>query len=91
MRLSADEKLGLMKVFRVYRPNPPEHYRERGVANPPEEPQFEGVMFSDGTVAIRWLTEHRSVSFWSSLEELLAVHGHPEYDTVFESGEVRWP
>ena len=35
-----------MRRFKVYRPNPPESYRESGAANPPEEVQFEGVVFS---------------------------------------------
>jgi hypothetical protein len=48
-------------------------------ANAPEEPQFEGVVFSDGRVAVRWLTAKRSVSVWDSLDDMLAIHGHPEY------------
>lgn len=71
-----------MRRFKVYRPNPPEHYREGGFANAPDEVQFEGVEFSDGTVAVRWMTERRSTSLWGSLEDLMAVHGHPEYGTV---------
>ena len=47
--------------------------------NPPEEVQFEGVVFSDGKVAVRWLTARRSVAVWDSLEDMLAIHGHPEY------------
>ena len=71
-----------MRRFKVYRPNPPEHYREGGFANAPDEVQFEGVEFSDGTVAVRWMTERRSTSLWASLEDLMAVHGHPEYGTL---------
>jgi hypothetical protein len=47
--------------------------------------QFEGVVFSDGTVCLRWMTEHRSHSVWSSMDEMLAVHGHLEYGT-----EIVW-
>lgn len=37
----------------------------------------EGVAFSDGTVALRWLTgEHRSTGLHSSIRAVLAVHGH---------------
>ena len=50
-------------------------------ANPADEPQFEGVVFWDGTVVIRWHTEKRSTSVWSSLEDMLSIHGHPEYDS----------
>jgi hypothetical protein len=61
-----------MRRFQVYRPKPPE-----GV-------QYEGIVFTDGTVAIRWRTEHKSHSLWESFDELMAVHGHPEYGTRVE-------
>ena len=72
---------GPMRRFRVYRPHPPAEYLESGAANPPEEVQFEGVEFSDGTVCVHWLTARRSHSIWASMDDLLAVHGHPEYGT----------
>lgn len=36
----------------------------------------QGVVFDDGTVAMRWLTDHRSTSFYESIEDLQAIHGH---------------
>jgi hypothetical protein len=71
----------MMRRFTCYRPAPPEGYLEQGAANPPDEPQFEGVVYSDGTCAVRWLTAYRSHSIWASLQDLLAIHGHPEYGT----------
>ncbi len=53
--------------------------------NPDSEAQFEGVIWSDGTVTLRWLTACKSHSVWSSLRECLDVHGHPEYGT-----EIQW-
>jgi len=47
--------------------------------NAESEPQFEGVVFSDGTVALRWLTAKRSTAVWDSMKDMLAIHGHPEY------------
>jgi hypothetical protein len=73
----------MIRRFEVLRPSPPAEYYEQGVTNPPDEAQFEGVVFSDGTVAVRWLTTYRSTSFWSSLADLECVHGHPEYGTVW--------
>lgn len=73
-----------MKTFTVYRKNPPPEYAAQGAANPPDEPQFEGVVFSDGTVCVRWLTEFRSHSLWSDLASLEAIHGHPEYETAWK-------
>lgn len=75
-----------MRRFRAYRKSPPEGYVENDYANAPDEPQFEGVVFSDGSVCVRWLTEFRSHSIWNSLGDLEKVHGHPEYESVWE-----WP
>jgi hypothetical protein len=73
-----------MRRFRCYRPDPPEEYYAAGTANPSDQVQFEGVVFSDGTVCLRWLTDYRSHSIWSSYEEMEKVHGHPEYGTIIE-------
>ena len=74
-----------MRRFVMYRPHPPESYLETGIANPPDEMQLEGVVFSDGTVVVRWQNGFRSHSVWSSWEYFEHVHGHPEYGTF-----VRW-
>lgn len=74
----------MMRRFKVYRPNPPEHYVSEGYANAADEVQIEGVEFSDGKVAIRWCTPTRSCVWWDSLEDFMKVHGHPEYGTKFE-------
>lgn len=47
--------------------------------NAPDEPQFEGVIFTDGSVAIRWRTAIHSTSVWASMDDMLKIHGHPEY------------
>jgi hypothetical protein len=60
--------------------------RDVNVLNPPDAPQYQGVVFADGTVAMRWLTARRSHSVWSSFAEMFDVHGHPEYGT-----EIHWP
>jgi hypothetical protein len=75
----------VIRRFEVFRSNPPADYAASGAANPPDEVQFEGVVFTDGTVCVRWLTEHRSHSVWASPTALEAIHGHPEYGT-----EWRW-
>lgn len=36
----------------------------------------EGVLFSDGTCALRWLTKHRSTALYEDLKTLVAIHGH---------------
>lgn len=53
--------------------------------NADDEPQFEGVVWSDGTCTLRWLTPLGSHSVWGSVEDALAIHGHPEYGT-----EIVW-
>lgn len=53
--------------------------------NNPSEPQYEGVIWSDGTVTIRWLTQLKSHSVWNNISDMLGIHGHPEYGT-----EIFW-
>ena len=36
----------------------------------------EGVVFSDGTCAMRWISEHRSTAVYATLDDLRAIHGH---------------
>jgi hypothetical protein len=37
----------------------------------------EGVQFTDGKVALRWITgEHRSTVLWDSVESVEKIHGH---------------
>jgi len=36
----------------------------------------EGVQYTDGSVALRWLGDHPATAVWPSLAEVLAVHGH---------------
>jgi hypothetical protein len=53
--------------------------------NADHEPQFEGVIWTDGSVTLRWLTACRSTSVWESVNDMLNIHGHPEYGT-----EIIW-
>ena len=68
-----------MKTFTMYRRSMADAPHDANQKNAADEPQFEGVVFSDGRVAVRWLTAKRSVSVWDSLDDMLAIHGHPEY------------
>lgn len=75
-----------MRMFRGYRPQPREEYVDKGLTNKSlETPDYEGVLFADGTVVVRWLTQYRSHSVWASWDDFYQVHGHPEYGT-----EIRW-
>lgn len=67
-----------MRTFTMYRRGDLSATHDEQQCNAPDEPQFEGVEFSDGRVALRWLTGARSVSVWDDLATMLAVHGHPE-------------
>lgn len=73
-----------MRRFNVYRPNPPDNYVKDGYANPTDQIQCQGVVFDDGTVAVRWLTATGSTSIWDSFEDFRKIHGHPEYGTVIK-------
>jgi len=75
------------RTFAGYRPQPPEEYRDKGITNGGSKPDYEGVIFSDGTVVLRWLTEYRSHSVWKCWEDFFQVHGHPEYGTKIVFGD----
>jgi len=73
-----------MQRFTVYRRDLSKrethnHYQ----ANPDDQPQFEGAIWTDGTVTLRWLTACKSTSVWNTFEDMANIHGHPEYGTVF--------
>lgn len=36
----------------------------------------EGVVFTDGTTVLRWLTEYTSTAIYDSAKELISIHGH---------------
>jgi hypothetical protein len=42
----------------------------------------EGVEFTDGTVAMRWLSEYRSTALWSDITAAMKVHGHNGFTHV---------
>ena len=71
-----------MRRFQMYRPNIPIDTHDENQRNAPDAVQFEGVQFSDGSVAVRWLTAKSSTSVWASMDDMLAIHGHPEYGSV---------
>lgn len=74
-----------MKTFTVYRLNARDVVNEieRDNYREGDLPQFEGVVFHDGRVAIRWFTGTKSTSFWDNIEDLKKVHiyAHPDYGT----------
>lgn len=74
-----------MKRFTVYRRNLVGTKHTEMQKNAPDMPQFEGVVFTDGTVAVRWRTPIACTSLWDNFGHLMHVHGHPEYDT-----EIVW-
>lgn len=67
-----------MRRFTVYRRGDLSATHNEQQVNPPDVPQFEGVVFSDGSVALRWCTPLKSTSVWASLDDALGVHGHFE-------------
>ncbi len=68
-----------MRLFVMYRRNVPTDTHDENQRNAPDEIQFEGVQFTDGSVAVRWRTAIHSTSIWASMDDLLKIHGHPEY------------
>jgi quinolinate synthase len=58
--------------------------------NDDDEPQFEGVIFHDGKCVIHWCTAVKSISAFDTFEDMITIHGHPEYGTeiIFHDGPV---
>ncbi len=78
-----------MRRFTVYRraATPGEGSFDAANYNAADEPQVEGVVFTDGRVACRWLTPTASTVAWDSFEDFHRVHigAHPDYGT-----EIVW-
>ena len=49
----------------------------------------EGVQFADGTVAMRWLTEHRSTALYDSLVTLARIHCHGGKSILERTGDAQ--
>lgn len=48
----------------------------------------EGVIFSDGKVALEWLSAHASTALYDSIEDVEHIHGHEgRTKIVFEDPE----
>jgi hypothetical protein len=77
----------MTKTFIAYRPHITPNTHNDDQANPPNEPQFEGVVFKDGKCVIHWLTSKASISVFDSFEDMMAIHGHPEYGTLLVWGD----
>lgn len=73
-----------MRTFEGWRPQPPQEYAAKGITNAGAAPDYQGVIFSDGTVCIRWCTEYKSHSTWQCWADFHRVHGHPEYGTLIK-------
>ena len=79
-----------MRTFTLYRRNREAvamAHESEAYSVPGDEPTCEGVVFTDGTVAVRWRTAFRSTVVWNSLDDFIAVHvsSHPQYGT-----EIVW-
>lgn len=77
-----------MLRFIVYRRGDLSETHSNGLQGPRDLPQYEGVVFTDGSVVIRWCTQFKSTSFWNSFDELMQVHGHLN-DSRYKT-EVVW-
>lgn len=58
-----------MNTFKLVR-----HEDETGISGVGEV--AEGVVFEDGTVAMRWLTDTSSTALYSSIGDVVKIHGH---------------
>ncbi len=69
MALKMHTAILAMKLFHFYRNND-----ETGVSG--TGPVVEGVQFTNGWCALRWISNKSSLCFYQSLEEVKAIHSH---------------
>lgn len=58
-----------MKLFELHRDEDESGISGTGVV-------AQGVIFDNGWCSLSWLTEHTSAVFYTSIEEVIAIHGH---------------
>ncbi len=82
-----------MKRFLAYRTLDISATHNHTQVNPPDEIQYEGVVFDNGKCVLNWRTEINSISVWDSFQDAMNIHGHPEYGTriVFLDGPLPLP
>lgn len=72
-----------MKRFELYRHTLPEEHQ--GGSDPHEKVRAEGIVFSDGVVAVRWFDGRnmQATTIWDSFEAFEAIHitPHPTFGT----------
>lgn len=78
-----------MKTFTIYRRGDLSATHDKNQVNAPDKPQAEGVVFDDGTVALRWLTAAQSTSIWQDMETMLKIHGHTDPNSKHGT-EIVW-
>ena len=77
-----------MRRFVIYRRGPlPTH--DENQKNAPDQPQCEGVVFTDGTVVLRWCTAAKSTSVWADFDTMMKVHGHTDPNSQHGT-EIVW-
>jgi hypothetical protein len=78
-----------MRRFTVYRRGDLSATHNTDQVNAPHLPQYEGVVFSDGTTVLRWLTAARSTSVWADFETMWRIHGHDDPNSKHHT-EIVW-
>jgi hypothetical protein len=50
----------------------------------------EGVEFTNRKCVLSWLTEHKSIAVYDSIEEVAAIHGHSGKTVIVYVGTTAW-
>ena len=48
----------------------------------------QGVIFDDGSCALRWLTNHTSTAIYASIGDVVSIHGHDGKTKVVQFADV---
>lgn len=49
----------------------------------------EGCLFSNGHVALTWLSAHPSVNIYECIEDVILIHGHQDRTKIVFDDEVK--
>lgn len=70
-----------MKTFELHRTDDESGVSGTGIV-------AQGAIFDDGTVALRWLTTHRSSTFYAKMADVEKIHGHGGKTKIIYTGDA---
>lgn len=73
-----------MKLFELHRQKDPTGVSGTGIV-------AQGVIFNNGWCVLNWLTAHRSIAVYESIDEVIAIHGHDGQSHIIQVCDYNAP